>query len=226
MNCEGGSRLVSRKLIEAHEAERMRVARNLHDDIGQRMAVVTMDLDALARDVPLETTEARDRIRAVSDRTLALAKDIQTLSHGLYPPKLDYLGIVSASAALCRDMSDRQKVEVAFSHEGIPDGVPIAVALPLFRVLQEAVTNAVTHARADRVTVTLTGTPNEIRLEIVDAGTGFDVDAELKGRGLGLVGMQERARAANGELIIQSRPGAGTSISARVPISSGPSQLK
>ena len=213
------SKDVKTRLIEAHEAERTRIAGELHDDIGQRMAVLTMDLDALGQALPLPTDEARTRVRALGDRTLQLARDIQGLSHWLHPPKLEYLGVASASASFCREVSRQQNVDIAFSHDGIPDGVPNHVALSLFRVLQEAVTNAVTHAGVHDVAVTLRGSPEEIRLEIVDSGVGFDRDAVLNGRALGLIGMQERVRMVNGDLVIESRPGAGTSIRARMPLS-------
>jgi signal transduction histidine kinase len=207
-------------LIEAHETERTRIARELHDDIGQRMAVLTMDLDALTRALPLPESDARSRLREISDLALKLAKDIQALSHRLHPAKLEYLGIVSAAASFCRDVSTQQNVEIAFSHDGIPPAVPVELALALFRILQEAVTNAVKHAGVGQVKVTLRGHRGEIRLEVVDGGAGFDpnADAVLSGHAPGLVGMQERARLLGGELSIRSRPGAGTSISARVPL--------
>ena len=138
------------------------------------MAALTMDLDALGQALPLPTDEARTRVRALGDRTLQLAKDIQALSHRLHPPKLEYLGVASASASFCREVSSQQNVDIAFSHDGIPDGLPNHVALSVFRVLQEAVTNAVRHAGVRHVAVTLRGSPEEIRLEIVDAGVGFD----------------------------------------------------
>jgi signal transduction histidine kinase len=212
-----GSKDVEARLIEAHEAERTRIAGELHNDIGQRMALLTMDLDALGQVLPLPTDEARTRVRALSDRTLQLARDIQALSHRLHPPNLEYLGVASASASFCREVSRQQDVDIAFSHDGIPDGLPNQVALSLFRVLQEAVTNAVRHGGVRQATVTLRGSPEDIRLEIVDAGAGFDRDAVLSGRALGLIGMQERVRMVNGDLVIESRPGAGTSIRARVP---------
>ena len=106
---------VEARLIEAHEAERTRIAGELHDDIGQRMAALTMDLDALGQALPLPTDEARTRVRALCDRTLQLAKDIQALSHRLHPPKLEYLGVASASASFCREVSRQQNVDIAFS---------------------------------------------------------------------------------------------------------------
>ena len=204
-------------LIEAHETERTLVAKALHDDIGQRMAVLTMDLDALSRALPLPTSDVRARIDGLSDRAINLAKAIQALSDQLYPAKLDYLGLVSAVASFCRDVSAQQHVEIAFSHDGVPERVPTTVALPVFRVLQEAVTNVVKHAGVRHATVAIGGSSGEIRVEVVDAGTGFDPDAVLSGHAPGLIGMRERARLLGGELFIRSRPGAGTSISARVP---------
>jgi len=223
MDSDTRMRLANRKLIEAHEAERERVAAELHDDVGQRLAVMRMDLDVLARALPLETSEVRLRVRELSDRTLALAGDVQALSDRLLPSMLRYLGVVSASAAFCRELAERQHVDIAFSHDGIPDGLQANVARSVFRVLQEAVTNAVKHAGVSRVAVALRGSPDAIRLEISDAGVGFDPDTVVSGRGVGLVGMQERVRALGGELFIESGPGAGTSIRARVPIR-GPGQ--
>ena len=158
------------------------------------------------------------RVRELSERTLALARDVQALSRRLHPSMLGYLGVVPASAAFCQELAERQHVDVAFSHDGVPDGIPANVARSVFRVLQEGVTNAVKHAGVSRVAVELCGSPDAIRLDISDAGIGFDPDAVLSGGGVGLVGMQEQVRAVGGELFIESRPGAGTSIRARVPI--------
>ena len=206
------------RLIEAHEAERLRIARELHDDIGQRVAILTMDLDALSR-LPRLPPEVSTRIQNVSDRTLQLARDLQALSQRLHPPKLDYLGLGSAAASFCREVSTRHDVDLVFSTEGMPTDVPARVALPLFRVLQEAVTNAVQHAGVRRIAVTLRARPDELQLDVEDAGAGFDVDAVLAAGAPGLVGMLERIRLLGGHLEIQARRGAGTSIRARVPLS-------
>src|SRR5262249_23617789 len=106
----------------------------------------------------------------------------------------------------------------SFTHEGISEEVPRDVALTVFRVLQEAVTNAVQHAGVSQVEVTLRGSAGEVHLEVVDAGAGFDPEAMLNSHAPGLVGMQERVRLLDGELSIRSRPGAGTSVGARVPL--------
>jgi signal transduction histidine kinase len=204
-------------LIAAHEAERTRIAKQLHDDIGQRMAVLTMDLDLLEKALPLQPADALRRIQALSARSLELAKDIQALSHRLYPTKLEYLGLVSACASLCSDVSKQEQVDVGFCDEGVPDDLAAQVALVLFRVLQEAVANAVKHSGASRVDVALVGVADGIRLEIVDGGVGFDTDAVSNRGASGLVGMRARTRLVGGELVVRSRPGGGTSISALVP---------
>ena len=124
----------------------------------------------------------------------------------------------AAAASLCKEVSAQQQVTIEFRDEGIPDDVPKDVALGLYRVLQEGISNAVKHAGVGHVTVTLRGCRDEIELEIVDAGSGFNPTAALTGGGLGLISMQERLTLVNGNISIESRPGAGTRIRARVPL--------
>jgi signal transduction histidine kinase len=203
-------------LIEAHEAERIRLARRLHDDFGQRAAALTIDLDLLLKTLP--ASDMQHTLQALSDRLLTLAKDLQVVSHELYPPKLRYLGLAAASASLCSEMSNESNVDVAFSGEAIPEGLPPWVSLLVYRILQEAIANAVQHAGSARVRVTLRGTPGHIDLEVSDAGIGFDTETVLSGRAPGLIGMLARARLTGGQIVIQSRPAGGTSICAHVPI--------
>jgi signal transduction histidine kinase len=202
-------------LIEAHEAERVRLANRLHDDFGQRAAALTMDLDLLLKTLP--ASEVQHKLQALSDQWLTLAKDLQVVSQELYPPRLRFLGIVAASAALCSDTSKESNVEVTFSGEAVSEGVSAWVSLLLYRILQEAIANAVQHAGAAKVRVTLRGTPGHIDLEVSDSGIGFDTEAVLSSRAPGLIGMLERARLAGGQIVIRSRPAGGTSICARVP---------
>ncbi len=189
---------LSHKLMNAQETERARLARELHDDIGQRMAVLTMELDGLDLALPLSMTDLRIRIGTLSNRARDLSKDIQAISHSLHSSKLDYLGIVSACAGFCRELSEQQSVDIDFSHDGIPDEVPKDLALCIFRVLQEAVTNAVKYSGVDHVTVGLRGVGDEIRLEVVDNGIGFDPAAAIRGPGLGLISMTERLSLVDG----------------------------
>jgi len=211
------------RLLQAHETERTRIARDLHDDIGQRMAVLTMDLDTLAATIPASNSEASRRLRALSTRAIDLARDIQALSHRLHSSKLDHLGLVSASAGLCRELSAQHCVTVAFSAVGVPDDVPKNVALGVFRVLQEAVNNALKHGQSEIVHAALYGTSAGIQLDVVDGGAGFDVAAAMRNGGLGLISMHERVSLLNGELQVESRHGAGTRVHATFPLADSPS---
>ena len=208
----------SHRLVEAHESERARIARELHDDIGQRMAVLTIELDGLNQAPPPLAADLPIRIRGLSDYALQLAKDIQALSHQLHSSILDHQGVASASENFCRELSKQQGVDIAFSCQNMADDVPQDVALCLFRVLQEAVNNAVKHAGVRQVTVTMCTAGDEIRLEVVDAGVGFDQQAAAKSRGLGLISMQERMRLVDGSFAIESRPSEGTAVRVRAPL--------
>jgi signal transduction histidine kinase len=207
-------------LIAAHEAERARLAQELHDDLGQRLAAVTMDLDLLVNALPLSEAELRARIGAISNVALGLARDVQALSQRLYPPRLERVGLVGAVVSLGSALSKQLDIEVAVSHADVPHGVPTPVVLALVRVMQEAVGNAAAHARVRRVDVVLRGEPDHVQLDVVDTGTGFDPDAVRRGRAAGLVGMRERVRLLGGELSILSTTGQGTRIRARIPLES------
>lgn len=208
----------SQRLLEAHELERARIARELHDDIGQRMAVMTMDLDGLMHLLPLSTADLRVRIATISNRAIDLAKDVQAISRRLHSSRLDHLGIALAAAAFCRELSQHHGIAIQFSAGEIPDKLPKDIALCLFRVLQEAVNNAVRHGRPRQITVGLSASDADVRLDIVDDGIGFDPVLAMNGPGLGLISMHERLGLVGGELRIESRPGAGTAIRARAPL--------
>jgi PAS domain S-box-containing protein len=205
---------LSRNLMEAQEKERAWIARELHDDLGQRAVGLAMQLHSCAQVLPNGTSE-RVRVQKASDQATALVNDIQAFSHRLHSARLEHLGIASASADLCQELSEQHNVVIDFSHSGVPENLSKDIALCLFRVLQEALNNAVKHSGVRHFKVTLRGTPAEIRLEVIDAGRGFDPKAVI-GRGLGLISMHERLSLVNGEVSIESRPGGGTTIRARV----------
>jgi PAS domain S-box-containing protein len=207
---------LSRNLMEAQEKERAWIARELHDDLGQRVVGLAMQLDSCARVLPNGTSE-RVCVQKASDQATALAKDIQAVSHRLHSAQLEHLGIASAAAALCRELSKQHNVAIDFSQSGVPENLSKDIALCLFRVLQEALNNAVRYSGVRHFRVTLRGTPAEIRLEVIDAGRGFDPKAVI-GHGLGLISMQERLSLVKGEVFIESRPGGGTTIRARVNV--------
>ncbi len=212
---------ISSRLIEAQEQERTRIARDLHDDINQRLALLAIELERLKIDIPDSNVEVLSRMDELRKHTSEIATDIQALSHELHSPRLEYLGIVAAMRGFCQEFGEKQKLEIDFRSHDLPSPVPPDTSLCLFRVLQEALHNAAKHSGSARFAVRFWGTPGEIHLTISDSGVGFDLDAALKGRGLGLISMHERVRLVNGTISIASKPMSGTEISVRVPGSAG-----
>jgi len=208
---------MGRKLIEAHEEERTWIARELHDDINQRIALLSVELEQWSQNFPHTEGEVRYHMAHLRQRIFDLGKDIQALSHRLHSSKLDYLGIASAANSFCRELSEQQKVEIDFKHAGIPGSLPKEISLCLFRVLQESLQNAAKHSGVRHFNVDLYGTPEEIQLTVTDLGVGFDPQDAINHRGLGLISMRERLQLVSGELSIKSQPGRGTTLVARVP---------
>ena len=208
---------VGRKLIEAHEEERAWVARELHDDIVQRVALISAELERCGQHPASAPTGVHDHIRQARNQLSDLGEDIQSLSHRLHSSKLEYLGLVPAVQSFCRELSAQRKARIEFKHSHIPGAVPKEISLCLFRVLQEALQNAVKHSGVQDFSVELHGTQDGIRLTVSDAGIGFDSRHAINRRGLGLISMRERLRLVNGELSIQSEPGRGTTVVAHVP---------
>ena len=203
--------------IEAQEQERTRIARELHDDIGQRLALLTIELDQLygnPNDLP---AEVRDKLEELGRHSAEIASDTQSLSHELHSARLDYLGITAAVKGFCREFSERQHMEIDFKSHDVPASLPRDVSLCLFRVVQEALHNSAKHSGAKNFVVRLWGTPEEICLSVTDSGAGFDSEAVKLSHGLGLVSMEERLSLVNGTLYIDSHPNLGTTIYARVP---------
>jgi len=204
------NRDLAARLLRAQETERSRIARELHDDICQRMLLLTIELEAIAH------TEDGERAAAAA---LTVARDISTslreLSHQLHPSRLRVIGLVSALESLCAELS-HAGVAIAYTHDNVPSALPPDVMLCLFRVAQEALQNALKYSRATELAVRLSGTSHGLTLTIFDNGVGFDVDAAW-GRGVGLRSMFERLQALGGSLELTSRPGAGTRLVAILP---------
>ena len=146
--------------------------------------------------------------------------DIQALSHDLHSSKLEYLGIVAGMKSWCKEFAERQKVGIDFKTD-VSKVLPLAVGLSLFRVLQEALNNAIKHSGVKRIEVQLREDSGEIHLVISDLGRGFDVEAASQGKGLGLTSMRERVRLVSGTIAIESKPMGGTTIHVRLPLGSG-----
>jgi len=206
---------MSRKLIESQEQERARIGRELHDDINQRLALLAVKLEKLGEDPSVLQKEMQE----FRKETIEISNDVQALSHELHSSKLEYLGIVAGMKSWCKEFAERQEMEIAFA-SNVTSPLPFEIGLSLFRVLQEALHNAVKHSGVKRVQVQLADHSNEVHLIVQDSGRGFDVEAAMQGRGLGLTSMQERVRLVNGAITIDSNPMRGTTIHARVPFES------
>ena len=215
-NAEEALADVGRRLIQAHEEERTWIARELHDDINQRLALATIHLDQLQNRVSVPAIQ--EELATVRQQLAEMSSDVQALSHRLHSSKLEYLGIVAASNSFCSELAKQQKVEIEFKHAGIPRLVPKEISLCVFRVLQEALQNAVKYSGVRNFRVELYGTSEEILLTVSDNGSGFDQQNAIRQRGLGLVSMRERVQLLSGEFSITSQPGGGTTVCARVPI--------
>jgi PAS domain S-box-containing protein len=216
---------VNRRLIEAQEKERTRIGRDLHDDIGQRLSLLTVELEQLHHDPP-NLPQVRYRIGELHKQASEIATDIQSLSHELHSAKLQYLGIVTTMRGFCREFGQQQKVEVDFKTHDLADDVPPDISLCLFRVLQEALHNSAKHSRARHFEVRLWGTSDEVRLTVTDSGVGFDREAARQGRGLGLISMEERLKLLNGTLAIETQPEKGTAVHVSVPLSPGTDSMR
>jgi len=212
---------MTQKLIEAQEQERSRIGRELHDDITQRLALLSLRMESV-EDKPAEMQNNLPNFRK---EVLEISQDVQALSHELHSSRLEYLGLAAGMKSWCGEFADRHKVEMSFSSK-ISSDPPLPVGLALFRVLQEASSNASKHSRARNIDVQLWDDPSEIHLMVIDSGNGFDVDAASQGKGLGLTSMRERVRLLNGTISIVSKAGTGTAIHACIPRTQGaPSSL-
>jgi len=217
---------MGRKLIEAHEEERTWIARELHDDVNQRMALLAVELDRWNQQLPPSAVELHDHIHHAIQRLSNIATDIQALSHRLHSSKLEYLGLVPAAKSFCRELSEQHQAEIDFRDMAMPRSVPKEISLCLFRVLQEALQNAMKYSGVRHIKVELRGTEGEIQLTVSDLGIGFDPQDAIHRRGLGLISMRERMQLVSGEISIKSQPGAGTTIHARVPFSSSSDSVR
>jgi PAS domain S-box-containing protein len=208
------------KLIEAHEQERTWIARELHDDINQRITLALLNLERVQVDSSPLAPAITQRLTEIKEHLTSVASDLQALSHRLHSSKLEYLGLVTAAGSFCGELSEEHGVEIAFHSESIPKDLPLEIALCFFRVLQESLQNAVKHSGSKHFEVWLKGSPNEIELTVRDPGLGFDVEEAIRGRGLGLTSMKERLKLVHGRLSIESRLAQGTTIRATMPFSS------
>ncbi|HEY6972544.1 MAG TPA: ATP-binding protein [Candidatus Angelobacter sp.] len=205
-----------RRLVQVQDRERQETTRELRSYLD-RLLLVTIDLERLQQKRP-GTAESAEIVKARHE-VEELVRDVQSLSQRLHSSKLEYLGLVAASAALCRDFREKKKLEIEFASEGFTREPSWEVSLSIFLVLQEALENAATYSGSKNLQVLLDNGSDELRLTVRDFGRGFDPESALTGAGLGLAVSRERLRLQGGDLVIQSEPGQGTIIHAHVPIS-------
>lgn len=201
-------------LLSTLEEQNKSLARELHDVVSQKLAALAMEIDVIERNPPASVEELRSRLRRLSDRVAGLAKTMHEISRQLHPAILDDLGLAEALRSECLLFSDLYQNPVSFQADNIPESLPDPVSLCLYRIAQESLRNIGKHARHATASVTLTGTGSGIKLSIEDRGPG----GLTVGKGLGLIGMKERARLVNGKLHVLSPPGKGTLVEIEIPL--------
>jgi PAS domain S-box-containing protein len=214
---ESVKRLTGR-LISAQEEERKRIARELHDDLNQRVAVLSIELEQLSRSIPNRSSAVEKRFSHIQKEIEKIGTEIHIISHHLHPSKLDHLGLVPAIKSLCKEASGSQGLDVDFHFDDVPARLPKNLKLCMFRIAQEALQNALKHSGATKIDLRLVLSGNSLELLVIDNGSGFVATAEKLLNGLGLTSMEERLRSIDGELRIISSPGRGTVIEAVAPL--------
>jgi PAS domain S-box-containing protein len=193
-----------RKLVRVQEQERARIARELHDDIGQRLALLTVGLTGVSEELQTQASE--------------IAADLQSLSHELHPSKIEVVGAVAGMRIFCSEFATQHQFDVDFEASDVTRQLSSNISLSLFRILQEALHNTAKHSGSRQGRVRLWEAHGWVHLVVSDEGRGFDPAATKEHRGIGLITMQERVSLVDGDLRIESQPGSGTTVHARVPI--------
>jgi signal transduction histidine kinase len=205
------------KLLQAQEEERRRIAREMHDDWTQRLAVLAIDTATMEQGLGAGHPSLPP-LRAIREQLVSLSEDVHALSRQLHPSILDDLGLADALLSECASLARREGIAVDYRPEGVAARLPKEVALCVYRVAQEALRNVARHSRATRARVALVGTGEELLLSVQDEGVGFDPSAARSQPALGLSSMEERVRLIQAELTLRSAPGEGTTVTVRVPL--------
>jgi signal transduction histidine kinase len=209
---------LSRRLVSAQEQERIRIARELHDDVCQRLAMLSLKIEKAAKYDGYGEVSVAEQLEQIWQQCSSLAGDVQVISHELHPSILQHLGLITAVKSYCREVAQQNGVVVEVSGGTLSGSLPQDVSLSVFRVVQEALRNAVKYSGQKHIEVCLHENSGQLELEIRDQGVGFDVTDKKNRGGLGLVSMAERISQVNGTFSIDSQPNVGTRIRARVPL--------
>jgi signal transduction histidine kinase/ABC-type uncharacterized transport system substrate-binding protein len=205
------------RLISAREGERTRIARDLHDDIGQRVASLSIALSRIQRQIPDAANPARQSLSALEQQSTQLSADVRHLSHELHPGALEHLGLLEALRERCDDFKQESGLTVELDVADAWRDVSDALALCLYRVAQEALRNVATHAKAQNVTISLQQLNGHVMMHVIDDGCGFDPTAKSRRVGLGLVSLNERVHMLGGTLEVTAGRGAGTRVAVTLP---------
>ncbi len=211
-------RRLTGKLISAQENERRRLARELHDDLTQRLAVLAIEVGKMELQDLGPGGSLTPALRNVREQIVRLSEDVHSISRQLHPSIIEDLGLAAAVESECQSFSLREGIPIRYDADGVPEAIPMECAFCLFRILQESLRNVAKHAQATEVRVGVTDHQGILCLRVTDNGVGFDPDARTNKPGLGFSGMKERVRLVRGEISIHSQPGQGTSVEVRVPL--------
>jgi signal transduction histidine kinase len=207
---------LSKRMVEVQEEERRSISRELHDEVGQTLGALLVDLGQLGNVLPSEDKLVKDQLARLKNSVESAVRSIRDMALLLRPPMLDDLGLIPALEWQARETSRRSDMEVEVQADEIPEGLPDPVKIGIYRLVQEALQNAATHAHAKNAKVSVKYGAQKVQVEISDDGIGFQPD---RTRGMGLLGMTERVRQLDGSLDVQSSPGKGTTVRAMLPLS-------
>jgi signal transduction histidine kinase len=205
------------RLINAQEEERSRVARELHDDLNQHVAILSIELEQLRQKIPVGYQDLSTCVKALWTKAQEISSSIHRLSYQLHPAKLDHLGLAAAIKSLCDELSEHREIRIEFRQKGFPAVLPREVTLCVFRITQESLQNVNRHSGAQNAEVLLRQTPRGVHLRVSDDGCGFDMHSPRTKQGLGFISMRERLRLVGGRISIHSQPSGGTQIDVLVP---------
>ena len=211
-------RKLAGRLLSAEEEERRRVARELHDDFTQRLAVLAINAGKLEQDLAVKCPEVVPAVEKVKDQVVQLSGDVHRLARQLHPSILDDLGLVKAMESECARFSRQEEMPVKLATRDVPEPIAKETAIALYRIMQEALRNVAKHAQAKEARVTLSMAGDALRLTIADNGVGFDPKPPKGRAGMGLASMRERVRLLRGKFSVESLPGEGAIIAAEVPL--------
>ena len=215
---ENTLRDLSRRFITVQEEERKRIGRELHDDLSQRMALVSIDLEQLSQTASNHHGGLEGSLRDIQQRAQEIAADIHRISHKLHPSKLYHLGLVPALESFCRELSRSREIQVNFTRNVSALWLHQDKSLCIFRVAQEALQNAAKHSGASEINISLIRGADAVELTVSDRGSGFDANSRKMKEGLGLTSMRERVRVVYGRMQVHSKPSDGCRIEVSVPI--------